>query len=924
MPLSDVQQILHDATETLQPDTAPSILSAILHVFLRERSRPLDPDYISNAACAALLSQRPELYALLENAVNIQQYSGLWECDALAFRDNDLRTRRPYYPSEQKLERELADFLHRHRGTIATFARSPSPTKPWSPLPPIPPGTSTPTDDFISALHIPDTSSERPCLLLHDLGVPEGSGNLRQRINNIFRPQHHTLFINASGTGKTRLIFEGLSQHWGFYIPSVYNISTYIGSQDMHECLTNDMSPKRKFQPYPPWTKSTFDKNSWVTRNTVLRLLLSRLILLKAFLDELEDTSALESRRRWLLFQALTSKHGPVDLFEQVTAMVDEVPEAYVKRMLDDFLLDVKARCDGPSTNLFCVLDDAERANKAFSGAFGAESSALREIARAWENHQGITLILAGTNVWIDPFLRDGNPEYRICTDTGAFDTPESQRAYVTRYLPPHLAHLANSTSTRGLLHPMWQWLRGRYHFTEGFVAALLTSRFEQPLVLLKRYISYFATISLPRATMSELDEQLPEFASDAVFLQEPFRSLIVNEDRQLFFAAQYALLNIMLQGEDRVRLTELCYRLVARELSIFVDHSGTEAVICEPCVVLPLVEPVFREPGVVNGFYPDELASTFESPPSYGTYHLAFIPVLVQALKENQYRLCDLFTFPGGGPDWATQTAELVRVKQKNGKLYTAVFSNSFSAMKRDDVWATDSSAWLQHETSAPFCLSSDFSNAELIFVMRLSDGRSLYVVLTTVFKSAHVDPPLAGMQARLSRMTPNQIFRTGQSKTSNGLRFGDLPNPVKEAGVPPVLRLVATFPFDVDVNDLKRGRAKQPIATVNTSVLRDYASSFTVEDIVRRLTSVMTAPRKVDSAKRKQPDTPPSDDAEAQRYRTRSVTKKLSDVQDVRRSLRLVPIPAPKTPKQPKRQAVPSRAQAAPPKRRKSNKHR
>ena len=50
----------------------------------------------------------------------------------------------------------------------------------------------------------------------------------------------------------------------------------------------------------------------------------------------------------------------------------------------------------------------------------------------------------------------------------------------------------------------------------------------------------------------------------------------------------------------------------------------------------------------------------------------------------------------------------------------------------------------------------------------------------------------------------------------------------------------------------------------------------------------------------------------------------KKLSDAQDVRRSLRLAPIPAPKTPKPPKRQAVPSRAQAAPPKRRKSNKHR
>ena len=57
-----------------------ALLSSILHIFFRERSQPLDPDYVSEAACAALLTKQSGLYALLEKAVTDGDGYILWDC----------------------------------------------------------------------------------------------------------------------------------------------------------------------------------------------------------------------------------------------------------------------------------------------------------------------------------------------------------------------------------------------------------------------------------------------------------------------------------------------------------------------------------------------------------------------------------------------------------------------------------------------------------------------------------------------------------------------------------------------------------------------------------------------------------------------------------------------------------------------------
>ena len=99
----------------------------------------------------------------------------------------------------------------------------------------------------------------------------------------------------------------------------------------------------------------------------------------------------------------------------------------------------------------------------------------------------------------------------------------------------------------------------------------------------------------------------------------------------------------------------------------------------------------------------------------------------------------------------------------------------------------------------------------------------------------------------------------------------------PVREAGNPPLLRLVATYPHETNIGELA-GTVKQPVAVVNMTRLRDYAESYTVDDIVRRLSTVMSAPRPVNAPKRKRADSPNlDDDAEALFYHTRAVTKKM-----------------------------------------------
>ena len=120
--------------------------------------------------------------------------------------------------------------------------------------------------------------------------------------------------------------------------------------------------------------------------------------------------------------------------------------------------------------------------------------------------------------------------------------------------------------------------------------------------------------------------------------------------------------------------------------------------------------------------------------------------------------------------------------------------------------------------------------------------------------------------------RADAHQLGRTRSSRTS-GLRLHDLPKKVEEAGDPPLLRVVATYPYEMDINEIKHDGLAHPIAAVRTTNLREFAQTIDLKDVMRRLKNVMTVPR---GRKRKATDAAPPPVDSPKRPRTRSVTAK------------------------------------------------
>ncbi|KAL1688176.1 hypothetical protein GGG16DRAFT_60560 [Schizophyllum commune] len=869
MSSPEVVAILQEISGKLTPDNAPATLSSILKVFFRHRFQPPDPEYISEKACHDFLELHPGLYSLLAKAVADQDDSSLWAFDILAFEGVELRTRRPIGRAEATAERELGESLNRLRESISAFANAPLPVERWS----APPSDSpSPYSDFISSLQMINMGPSRPCTLIYELGQ-HVDNSVSDVLRNLFTPGQHILYVNAFGTGKTRLIFEGLCRRWGFYIPCALG-SDRLGSVDMQMCLDMDMSRAYGFQRLSPWSDAAVARNRDVAQYAFSRVLLTRLTIFKIFLDELANKKAEDAPLRWLLLQVLTQKLEPFDIFDDVTRVLSQVSDYYIDDMTSDLLLDIKARLDGSETALFCVLDSCESASRLYtSGAFGAGTTFLRELVRSSEGHDGLTIILSGSYINLEPFQDSGTRHYTVYSNTGALLDRDAQRRYIQRYLPPTLAQ---STVGKELLKRCWQWLRGRFGFTASFVTCLLTIKFEHPLLLLDFFIATVMCIEPPHVSQSDL--QALQTPRDTVFISYKGREHFgLSGDRQALLAARFALFKIILTGEDCVRFTGSCsYPLVVHGVAHFTDSAGREAIIHEPAVLMPLKSIIFPKSNPMHGFYPDELAALLTEAPSHDAHHLVFIMTVMRALEQRAHRLNELFQFAGIDPSWTEQTVQLVRVFHPGGgrSPHARVYKSALSSMSRETTWATDSAEWLRHETKAPFCLSSGFSHADVLFVLRLEDGRLLYVALAVLFKNAHVEVDAAKIQAKFAQLAPHRLFKLGRTRSSktSGLRLHDLPRKVEEAGDPPLLRLVATYPYEMDINEIEHDGLAHPIAAVRTTNLREFAQTIDLKDVMRRLESVMTAPRGRKRKAANAPPTPPADTAK--RPRTRSIT--------------------------------------------------
>ncbi|KAL1686990.1 hypothetical protein GGG16DRAFT_63130 [Schizophyllum commune] len=813
-----------------------SVLSQLLTVFFHERLQPADPDYVSESACRELLRKRSDVHSLLQSAIREQDCQRLWDCDFLAFAEANLQSQKAQSPTDMAIDTCIADFERTHKKFLLEYAKgNEEPYPVWRPSNE---SSRAPEDysAFIHSLRIPSASSNRPSLLLHELGDRSHTIDHGARLRNIFRAGESTMLMNALGTGKTRLLFEGLCEHWGLYIACTIK-NAGLGSCDLTGGLKQvTLSASTSKALSGASSAEEADDHAEATRDLADRIMLARLTIFKLFLESLPELKDIRTcRRRWLLLQLSSIHLSAPDLFANLVDQLDtrHATASFVQHRISDTLLKIRAFI-GRDEPIFCVLDDAQRLIEYYADNY-QPSTALHAVLRSWETFPDLTLILSGLPFELD--CPTGATPYRLCTDTGSFNSRERQIAYVRHYLPPSLR---DSIAGRKLLTRIYLWFRGRYRPTASLIHCLLEAYFLNPHTVLTAYVATYAGIE-PSDAVVEEDSMVRGTCNRLVAGLGGFHPVVLlRYDLHAWFTLHMAVHRMSVLQEAPVKVLEDCLRIARRAFAFISKPDGTEATVDEPTYVFPLVKALFVQCTPAEGFLCDTSASRLTTVPKHKAVHLGAIPLLILALKEPR-KLSDLFAFARPHPPWAGEICSLVRVTsaRDDGKPLVTPFTTSWPHEGNSERWATESAQWLQSQpnTPEPFCVATRFSHADLLFNLQLGDGTVILVVLKFVLKNEHIAVTTQEMENCIARLAPDRLF--GERVSLGG-------TPVQD--VARVLRVVATYPDQTDVATIPQDGQTHPVAVLNIDLLRDLAESVNPVSVIRRVHYCLITKRRIE----------------------------------------------------------------------------
>ncbi|KAL1671927.1 hypothetical protein EV122DRAFT_256186 [Schizophyllum commune] len=350
---------------------------------------------------------------------------------------------------------------------------------------------------------------------------------LKKRVNNYFRDRHSAL-CNASGSGKTRILYEGLCRHWGFYIVCRKKPAD-VGSIDLYSALQEATSEASGFCATLPADAHTrhlhLVSNQSLIRRAVFATLLARADVFAAFLEAIDSCcgqSVFELRdqtyyrKLWLLLQLdpeiLVGAGLPSDIFHEYTMRnldLDtlDLERAALLRMKEVF------RSSQP---FYIVLDEVQDAARQYRAAFDVRKSAHPLAAKSAPRARPLLsemisqltdliktpqvyFVLSGTSLTADDvsvslqehsarlpsaiYVHRGR--YQL-EDIGGFDDASDVQAFTTVVLPP----LFNRSFIGMMLHRrMFRWLRGRFRFIVSFIMHLMQVGLMYPHQVLDEYI---------------------------------------------------------------------------------------------------------------------------------------------------------------------------------------------------------------------------------------------------------------------------------------------------------------------------------------------------------------------------------------------------------------------------------------------------
>ena len=280
---------------------------------------------------------------------------------------------------------------------------------------------------------------------------------------------------NTSGSGKTRILLEGLLKNWGFYFTARCHPDG-VGSQDLgtivdglaeHLQDLTDSSEKRAIE------QNT--SNAIAASRAFLGVLFTRVMIFHTFLlsAQQQPGGITESTKRaWLLLQLSPFAFFMTDKFfgETRLHMRHRSSEDLCTLLISE--LDSVRRILGV-TPLFIVIDEAQALAHQYSQYFCSSNNprsprpVIRNLVEVWSQHVR-NMIISGTGLSMKSLedalhsviAKDRRGGTVPVTDLGAFESDVNQRAYFKRYLPPRFL---TTQSGERLASRIVFWLHGRF-----------------------------------------------------------------------------------------------------------------------------------------------------------------------------------------------------------------------------------------------------------------------------------------------------------------------------------------------------------------------------------------------------------------------------------------------------------------------------
>ncbi|KAK6992726.1 hypothetical protein R3P38DRAFT_2568906 [Favolaschia claudopus] len=721
--------MLRKITDLENVQEASRALAILVTVYVDEPDPPLDPRYQATTDCLALLKREPELHELLKRA----HVDGSYDI----VRHSGTQHKSSHYSTNPIFPDSAQRYLEELMAPVKEFITTANPMMNWkSELA----GTDSTIDTHLESLHL-SGQNMLPLLILQDLGSFTHDPILSSRVDNLFVRGKNTVLVNTSGSGKTRLAFEGLCHSWGLYFTVKSPWVQDLGSPDIDAMIQTLERRLKEVSPRLPASQQ-LEKNHAVAERYISRTLLARLLVFRLFLQIAKEHGLTEDlRMRWLMLQLFPCTG--TDIFEMLALHLGDFdPEQKIANTLVSIreLLGM-----GDEFHLFLVLDEGQVTAAKFDKAFDVEPGKyplLRKIIDTWEKHfqdYSMSCVIAGTNV---PKRIFEAPKYadrvRWTSDTGSFDDPVRHERYLRRFLPPSLLETESGTA---FLRRALAWTRGRHRYTASLITQMLMWYFQWPHTVLDNYIekmTHFRPTDGKKWAEIEKHQDcvVPRNASSLNFRSHSYSSLGYIDVR---FSLRDVIYHYAATNQPGPLSTRDMIGIVSSNFGRFVDEGMEDIAFDEPISLvgatvwmteMPAEE--LRERGMPFDNY---LLCLRQSPPSSSKAFAACLSFYFSRAFASNPTLSEIFTFADPVPAWATQSAELVELHGRPGELrYSVASSDNPTGVLATIASSLDNMvSWLEHSNPdrTPFCVPQNAASPDLIFYLKLQDGSYVSIVM-------------------------------------------------------------------------------------------------------------------------------------------------------------------------------------------------